>query len=296
MSEQSSKNIVAFYHRGDLDGVSSGAIFNKVFNEHNLNLVGIEFGDILNIDEIIKDADIVYMADFVLEPFSRMIELNKKCKFIWIDHHVSSLKYVASHPDSKFLGVLGDQKNMKSAAYLLWEYFYPSIEVPHAIQQISLFDTWHHNFNEDILNYYYGLETESKMNPKSEIFTKLFDSESKKYLIDEFLMSKGQAIREYIKQKDAAYALDHAFETVLDGYKAIAINVGFPGSMKFDAVWDEKKYDIMIGFSRKKNHHWKFSLYSTKNHIDCSAIAKKYGGGGHKSASGFEYATLPFEL
>jgi oligoribonuclease NrnB/cAMP/cGMP phosphodiesterase (DHH superfamily) len=296
MEEIKKKNIVAFYHRGDLDGVSSGAIFNRIFSEHNLKLVGIEFGDILNIDEIIKDADIVYMADFVLEPFSEMIKLNKKCKFIWIDHHISSLRYVSEHPKSKFLGVLGNEKNMKSAAYLLWEYFYPSITPPYVIQQISLFDTWQHNFNDDILNFYYGVESESGMSPYSNVWNDLFTVPYSDSVTSKEMMHTGKLIRKYIKQKDAIYALEHAFETEFDGYKAIAINVGFANSMKFDAVWNDKKYDIMIGFSRKKNHHWKFSLYSTKNHIDCSAISKKYGGGGHKSAAGFEYKTLPFEL
>ena len=37
---------------------------------------------------------------------------------------------------------------------------------------------------------------------------------------------------------------------------------------------------------------WTVSLYSTS--VDVSEIAKKYGGGGHKGASGFHCKELPF--
>lgn len=32
---------------------------------------------------------------------------------------------------------------------------------------------------------------------------------------------------------------------------------------------------------------YKYSIYSDKSDIDCSKIAERYGGGGHKGASGF---------
>jgi len=33
---------------------------------------------------------------------------------------------------------------------------------------------------------------------------------------------------------------------------------------------------------------WTISLYTTKDEIDCSVIAKSNGGGGHKKAAGFQ--------
>jgi len=32
---------------------------------------------------------------------------------------------------------------------------------------------------------------------------------------------------------------------------------------------------------------WNFSLYNDNGLVDCSVIAKQFGGGGHKGASGF---------
>lgn len=35
------------------------------------------------------------------------------------------------------------------------------------------------------------------------------------------------------------------------------------------------------------NNKWNFSLYNDNGEVDCSAIAKQFGGGGHKGAAGF---------
>lgn len=294
MQENKKKKIVAFYHRGDLDGVSSGAILNKMFKDQDLTLIGVEYGDKINETELTKDADIVYVVDYTFEPFDKMVKLHKSKNLIWIDHHKSSLEHTALHPEIKFKGVLGD--NTKSAAELTWEYFFNGIKTPYAIKQISLFDTWQHNYADDILNFYYGVEAKSKMNPRAEIWKELFTSRQTMEL-EVSIEEIGQSIRDYHIMKDAAYAFDHAFETEFEGYKAIVINIGFSGSMKFKSVYNPKKHDIMIGFSRRANHTWKYSVYSEKNYIDCSAISKKYGGGGHKGAAGFEtYEEIPFKI
>ena len=51
----------------------------------------------------------------------------------------------------------------------------------------------------------------------------------------------------------------------------------------------------MLSFIWRKGQ-WTVSLYSTKSDIDVSIIAKNYGGGGHKGASGFQCKELPFKL
>ena len=42
-----------------------------------------------------------------------------------------------------------------------------------------------------------------------------------------------------------------------------------------------------------RNGTWKYSMYSKT--VDVSNIAKKYGGGGHKGAAGFNMDKLIFE-
>ena len=56
---------------------------------------------------------------------------------------------------------------------------------------------------------------------------------------------------------------------------------------------NEEEYDMFIGFSYN-GKSWNYSLRSTK--VDCSQIAMKYGGGGHKGASGFSTDELILEI
>jgi nanoRNase/pAp phosphatase (c-di-AMP/oligoRNAs hydrolase) len=51
---------------------------------------------------------------------------------------------------------------------------------------------------------------------------------------------------------------------------------------------------LVFGFT---NGNWTVSMYTDKPDINVGLIAKKYGGGGHVGASGFQcIGELPFEL
>jgi nanoRNase/pAp phosphatase (c-di-AMP/oligoRNAs hydrolase) len=39
---------------------------------------------------------------------------------------------------------------------------------------------------------------------------------------------------------------------------------------------------------RYNGKFWVISLYTTKDNVDCSVLAKNRGGGGHKQAAGFQ--------
>lgn len=54
-------------------------------------------------------------------------------------------------------------------------------------------------------------------------------------------------------------------------------------------------YDLMIPFVRRKDKLWNVGFYSTKEDVDCGAIAQSFGGGGHKGAAGCQCKDLPFE-
>jgi len=285
--------MIGFYHRGDLDGVSSGAILKKAFGER-IVLYGIEYGDKIDFDKLIQKGDTVYMIDFCVEPFTKMLELNKKAKLIWIDHHITSINEM-KHSGVEFLGILGDEKNSKSAAQLAWENFFPNKSLPKGIELISLFDTWQHEFKSEILDFYRGLETDTGLSINSKSWEYIFENRI------EFIKSTtnmGSVINKYITANNKQYALEHGLETIFEGYKAITINKGFGGAMMFDSIWDEDKYDLMIAYSRRGNGTWRISLYTTKKNVDCSAIASKWGGGGHKAAAGFatDGINLPFEI
>jgi len=53
----------------------------------------------------------------------------------------------------------------------------------------------------------------------------------------------------------------------------------------------EKGTPFVASYFRRADGRWQFSLRSTPE-FDCSAVAKLFGGGGHKQASGFDVADL----
>ena len=63
-----------------------------------------------------------------------------------------------------------------------------------------------------------------------------------------------------------------------------AANLGNANSKYFGDKID--KYDIVCTFCYNGDR-WNYSIYSNKEYVDCSDIAKNKGGGGHPGASGF---------
>ncbi len=78
-----------------------------------------------------------------------------------------------------------------------------------------------------------------------------------------------------------------AFESQFEGLRAICLNLQGGGTNTFKSVYDPLKHDIMMPF-QFNGKEWLFSLYTDKPEVDCSVIAKRYGGGGHRGASGFQ--------
>jgi nanoRNase/pAp phosphatase (c-di-AMP/oligoRNAs hydrolase) len=78
-----------------------------------------------------------------------------------------------------------------------------------------------------------------------------------------------------------------SFEIEFKGLKAICLNGGGFNSDVFKSVYDESRHDIMMPF-QFNGRFWTVSLYTTKDEVDCSVIAKSMGGGGHKKAAGFQ--------
>ena len=77
----------------------------------------------------------------------------------------------------------------------------------------------------------------------------------------------------------------------------MVVNSGSANSLFFKDYDRKSEIDIFISYIRLPENHWTVSLYSNKQpEIDVSKIAKKYGGGGHAGASGFQCDELPFKI
>ena len=95
----------------------------------------------------------------------------------------------------------------------------------------------------------------------------------------------GKAIYSYVcKDAEICYKTQ-TMEKDIEGYKAVVINKERfnPSSLGID--YHKDGYDISICFWYKNK--WTFSIYNEDGKVDCSQIAKKFGGGGHAGAAGW---------
>jgi len=273
-----------FYHSADLDGHCSGALIKMAYP--NCEMIGINYGDEFPWTTI-KQGELVYMVDFSLQPFSGMLRLDNICQLVWIDHHKSSIE------EATQLQWNIDNKKLKvgiGACYLVWQYINKGLLIPTFIKLLAEYDVWNHS-DPRILPFQYGMRQIKNTNPENQDFwLSLFDVEMVNRIGE-----NGAIILDYQNSENEKYASACAFKTELDGLKCVTINKMLTNSKVFDSVWDESKYDAMMSFGFRKGQ-WTVSLYSTKDTVDVSEIAKNRGGGGHKGAAGFQCEELPFKL
>jgi uncharacterized protein len=107
------------------------------------------------------------------------------------------------------------------------------------------------------------------------------------------VVSKGLIIQRSIEQGHKATAEYGCFEVEWEGMKWVAINGPYRGSAVFKSVFDPEKHHGMLTYFWN-GKEWRFGLYSDRKDVDVSPIAKKYGGGGHKGAAGFQRSGKEF--
>jgi oligoribonuclease NrnB/cAMP/cGMP phosphodiesterase (DHH superfamily) len=174
--------------------------------------------------------------------------------------------------------------------------------MPLSVKLLAQYDAW---LNEDkdtwenlILPYQYGVRL-YKTNPvqkeSEHIWDTLFDSSLVQFdpslSIDNILI-EGKAVLKYEKSRLGRLAKSCSFEATFSGMRALCVNSCSKSSMSLEKIYDTDKHDLMLVYNQVPNKDGTLSLlvslYTTKDGIDCSKIAKSYGGGGHVQAAGFK--------
>lgn len=286
--------MICIYHSKDLDGYCSGAIMKRKFPD--AKLIGYDYGQPLEID---ATGEPIMMAD-VSVPMPTMMKLAQMSNYhlTWIDHHASAIKdyneYIAGKPPEAVkmfcTAVLEDGISACEGA---WKYLFPDEQMPTAVTLLGKYDTWRNQdkfeWDNAIMPFQYGMRmicSSAETFPQDLLEMPTIITDSPVYGI----INTGKAILEYQKVQNER-ACRCAFEFEFEGLRAIALNNGGANSQVFESVYDESKHDIMMPFVFT-GKHWTFSMYTTKDDIDCSVIAKKHGGGGHKKAAGFQVKEL----
>jgi uncharacterized protein len=279
--------VKCFYHN-DLDGHCAGAIVYRATQEDENDQYADQFIEI-NYNqtfpfEKIGTNERVFIVDFSLQKegdFEKLLKITPNV--IWIDHHKTAIER-HKHIDDIVKGI---RRDGTAGCVLTWEYFYPTSPTPQIVLMIGDYDIWNFTRWGNDLNMIQTAVRLYDNSPESEYWEEWIEDDHS--LIN--LLEDGAIALQFRKNQYASLIKSWSFAAVFEGYKAICCNAGSVSSQLFDSVFGS--YDLMIPFVFD-GKQWTVSLYTKSESIDCSELAKKYGGGGHKKASGFQCKKLPF--
>lgn len=284
--------LVIFYHGGDYDGVCGAAIMKKVFqsqfSEESFlySFIPCNYKQGEDLVSLIGPGDKAVMIDYHSSR-DQMLELKEKCSnFIWIDHHISAIN---EFKDIEFEGL---RNTLFSGCELTWLYFFKSLPMPIIVRLLGRYDVWDFT-DKQVEPFQMYMRQFGLLDPDDKRWWQLFD----RVKVDDYV-EQGKAIKAYQDNQNRRLVETSAFESLIktpdeNSYRAVCINASGINSKCFEFVYDEAKHDVMVRFSRTKDESWSVSLYTTKDNVDCSVIAKYFGGRGHKKAAGLTCKYLP---
>jgi len=288
-----------FYHN-DSDGKCAGfwvalSVGLTDLPDYQPEFIEIDYRMRFPIESIGRN-ELVYIVDYSIKP-DEMRELLKITNNVtWIDHHFSAINEYKDfeYPirGVRYDGVAGCMltycyiHHMTSRGEGVITPFDLSMteDAPLFTKLIADWDVWKFDYGDDT-RFFQTAFRAYDFEPTSRIWDRfLTEKDSERDMIKEGIVMtkyKDNWAKEYIKM---------GFETMFEGHKCFALNLGMANSDYFKSL-PQGKYDILIPFSFDGDLY-KFSLYSQT--VDVSEIAVKYGGGGHKQASGFQSKEIPF--
>lgn len=307
---------ICIYHSRDLDGWMSAAIVKKWYgfatnnyeDKHKVikeggdqfDFLGWDYGD--PIPDLIQYKRII-MCDISF-PIDEMFKISDN--LIYIDHHISSINEF----NNRLTGVYGLRDTNVAACELTWKYFFPSEPMPEIVRLLGRYDCLpdkelrEHPEHMKIREFQYGARQyiSNYEEAYNALYESILDIEIGRTNLDESIVnqiwSKGIAIYQYlcteakqtynkafeIELKNPNYTPDN--EDIFISYGFLCVNQERFNPVNFGIDYHKDGYDGFACFWYKEGK-WMWSLYNDNGKVDCSAIAKQFGGGGHKGAAGF---------
>jgi len=281
----SSLKVVSISHSIDPDGIGSQAIIFRYFRELKIEPIGF-LADYYNIVEVFNQAleeepNVLIISDIgvnesylydIIEPLKKL-----NARKIWIDHH----KIADEHKELLMDALdefIHDTRNC--AAELVQQRFMPNDEISKKIAKIA------HNGDFDIpdrlANIFYTLIDYHRYSMDDlikvrEMFAK-GDFEDER-LTNSYLEAYKVFEAERDRIKDTRKIITIAEKTI-----AIADSALLPRGKVTKFLSEIGAQDIYLAIDTTN-----FRIGLRSDNCDVAAIAREFGGGGHKHRSGFTY-------
>lgn len=269
--------IAVIYHDNCFDGIGSAFSVSYAISR----VGGIECDYIpLSYDKVEsfklnKTYDFVYVLDFSFKE-EKILELKQQFSYMVIlDHHKTAKDFLLPIKN-KYLWLDIHFDMNKSGARMAWEYFNKDT-VPPLIEYIEDRDLW--NFNLPL-----SKEVHAALSSYPKTLEAYWELYNEDYECQRLIREGSILLRKQKQQVDEICA--SSWIDKLSGYNIAVVNTSVMWSEVGNKLLEiHPNVDFAASFTVKEdNIMW--SLRS-KGDFDVSAVAKMFGGGGHKNAAGF---------
>lgn len=276
------------YHSNCPDGFGSAFAMFLVHGNSETKYMPVTHGVSLpkEFKEGLTKDDQVFICDFSFD-VNTLKELNSICKTIVLDHHITAEKAIKDSGCEYVFDI------NRSGSTITFDY----------LSKANLLDSKRRRFFE----YLEDRDLWKFILPGSRAISAWIMSYE--YNLDVWFncLLQFQCYQGVCEQQGAAILRSNIKNTsmICDNSKEIQIYAGAKEPYSVAIVnatshWSEvgeallKKHPnvgISLSYYKDNNNKWKFSMRSLPD-IDCTPIAKFFGGGGHKNAAGFQLNNL----
>jgi len=261
---------VCFYHRNCIDGSASAAVVER--REGRCVFAGMQYGLKPRIPVLAKK---VYVVDFAFTPGQMRRLASEAAEVVWIDHHASNA------PMCEELG-WGILDTAECGSTLCWKTLFPDEAMPAILPYIRDKDLWLWEL-PDSREISAGLH---------ELFPD-FSFDGLLEVTPERALEVGRPAYAAL-QRRVTQAIKHGVRVKepygLRGREAMVCNVNRDISDLGERIYAPVEegglgLDLAICFFMRADGKWVHSLRGTR--VDCAAIARERGGGGHPQAASY---------
>lgn len=264
------KNYV-LYHAGCFDGSGAAYAAWRALGDDGTHYIPVQYGQ---APPEMDSGSNVYIVDFSYprDVLTGLLDASKK--LVVLDHHKTAKEALEGFP-----GALFDMD--KSGAVLAWEYFHKDTPVPNLLSLIQDRDLWkwEHEDTRPLTSYLRLIQD--------------FRGYDRLVLDHNFMYEavKGGQVKNQFDDMEIEAALK---KTIITGYpigldKPLArcgfINTTILVSEIGSAICTKLPVEFSLSYFIEKSGDVVFSFRSVGDY-DVSVLAKKLGGGGHRSAAG----------
>lgn len=266
MTNHSEKKIVVLYHANCLDGLGAAYAAWLRYGEA-ADYLPVAYGE--------APPDVTGKKVFILDfSYKRDVLLAMQAKaqrLVVIDHHKTAMDDLGDLDFANF-------DMARSGCVLAWDYFHKPFARPPGLELIQDQDLWQHAFEE---TKPYCAALRGLVSTDFASFSQALTEEGVAALVE-----RGRDLLA-VFDADVTRLLKRKHQLVLNGIGGLACNANakYASELGNLLATESGTFGAVYSYDGLADE-WCFSLRSIGD-FDVSAIAKLYGGGGHKNACGF---------